>query len=146
MKKFILFLAILSINLSFSQDQSIQREKDFLVRMKDKQFAKEQEQENLDLLTELYNAVNTLQALRKYHYEMRYDKTYLKQYKRKIFYGLRNDVSWERDKNTMNKQLSDNILLYNEQRQRCILYYSWAKQFPKDIVQKLDIDNLPTGK
>lgn len=142
MKKLVLILALITINLTFSQSQSIQRELDFLKQIEDRKIAKEEEQENLDRMYELYDAVNTLQALRKYHYEKRYDKEYLKQYKKKLFYGLYPEKSWEKDKDKLDERLQQCIMLYNEHYQRCTLYYPWTKQFPMRITKYLKVDDL----
>lgn len=137
MKNLILFIAILSINLSFSQS----REKEFLVRLQEKEFAKQNEQENLNLLMEIYQSINTLQAMRKFHYEKRYDKEYLKQYKKKLLYGLYEEKSWDKDRIKMEDYLRNNISLYYEQYQRCS-FYTWIRQFPVDIKKFLKVDDL----
>jgi uncharacterized protein YhaN len=131
-------------SVKFNKSQSIQREQDLLARIKNRQFAKEHEQENLDLLRELYDAVNTIQALRKYHYEMRYDKKYLKScYPKHFFYGLYPENNWEKDKDRMNKRLSECIYAYNEQYRECRKWYSWAQKLPSNLYKDMDIDNLP---
>lgn len=143
MKTIILFLSVISFNFGLSQTNAEQRELDFLRRMKEKEEMKTQEQFNLDLLVQLYESVNDIQALRKYHYENRYNKEYLKQYKRKMFYGLKEEITWEKDEFQMTKRLIENTTLYNEQYQRCILNYVWTKKFPRNISKEFDVNNLP---
>lgn len=142
MKNIILFLTILSISQSFSQSRQIDREREFIDRIERRQQAVQQEQQNLDLIQSLYDAVNNLQAVRKYHYEKRYDKQYLKRYKKRLLYGLYPETSWDKDRVILDEQLRQNMLLYNEQYQRCILYYSWSKHFPRDIMKFLQVNDL----
>lgn len=131
-------------SVKFNKSQSIQRELDLLERIKNKKIAKEHEQENLDLLRELYDAVNTIQALRKYHYEKRYDKKYLKScYPKHLFYGLYPENNWDKDKDRMNDCLIECIRAYNEQYQECTKWYAWTKKLPSNLYENMDIDNLP---
>ena len=143
MKNLIIFLSVLSFNFSISQTNAEQRAIDFLNRIEEKERMKSQEQFNLDLIIQLYDNVNNLQAIKKYHYENKNNKEYLKKYKRKLFYGLREERTWVKDEIIISKRLSESIALYREQYQRCILNYVWAKKFPRNISKEFDVNNLP---
>ena len=143
MKNLIIFLSIISFNLGLSQSNFGQREMDILQKISEREEMKSQEQFNLDLIIQLYESVNDIQALRKYHYENRYNKEYLKRYERKAFYGLREERNWSKDEETMTRGLNSAIQLYNEQWQRCNLNYSWSRKFPQNISKEFNVNKLP---
>ena len=143
MKTMLIILVSLSLNFGSAQTNSEQREIDFLNRLKEKESAREYEQQNLDLLIELYEAVDNIQAVRKFHYENRYNKEYLEQYKKKLLYGLSEKHTWESDEALYTKKMIEMIQLYNEQYQRCILNYVWAKKFPRNISKAFEVNKLP---
>ena len=142
MKKLFFILSVLFITASYSQSEAIERERKFIENIEKKKELKEQEQSNLDLMMQIYNSLNDLQALRKYHCENRHNKEYLKQYKRKLFYGLREEKTWKSDFEKLSKAIVEHIVLYNEHWQRCSSY-SWIRKFPRPdkIYDKMEIDN-----
>jgi len=103
------------------------------------------EDDNLHLLSDLYNSINELQALRKYHNENHLKKEYLKKkYKLKGISDSQYDDLWEKDYLELTNSIGNLNSLYNDQYNRCKLLYSWIADFPLNIRKYLSIDDFRT--